>query len=255
MPIEFALPYGYQFPYGKKVVNLSKVMLGWQEKLYIVLAADKKYGGTASLASKYSLNHRTISKWRNLFISGKVPQSSVGRPDIVDLSHLESIVEPVLQVQKNQNCVDENNFGNIVKDAAKKSCASRGVLLTSLVCRNTCVKYRKKLGINVENGSIITSARSKEEIEVKNAVSSIVMLNAIFTIVRKAHIFINFDATSFQLSSEYTKKTKKVVTMKSEKGSQASKVRPNTGSHNLNYFIKYCCIITAGCVLCPFLVF
>ena len=52
MPIEFALPYGYQFPYGKKVVNLSKVILGWQEKLYIVLAADKKYGGTASLASK-----------------------------------------------------------------------------------------------------------------------------------------------------------------------------------------------------------
>ena len=125
----------------------------------------------------------------------------------------------------------------------------------SSVCETTCAKYRKKLGITVENGSITTSARSKEEIEVKNVVSSIVMLNAIFTIVRKAHLFLNFDATSFQLSSEYSKKTKKVVTMKSEKGSQASKVRPNTGSHDLNYFIKYFCIITAGCVLCPFLMF
>ena len=62
MSIKFALPHGYQFQYGKNVVNLSKVKLGWREKLYMVLAAEKKYGGTVSLASKYSISDRTISK-------------------------------------------------------------------------------------------------------------------------------------------------------------------------------------------------
>lgn len=147
------------------------------------------------------MSDRTISKWKKLFISGKVPQISAGRPDLVDFSHLESIVEPVLQAQKNQNCVEEKNFGSIIKKAANETSKSRGVPLMSTVCKTTCAKYRKKLGITAENGSITTSARAKEEIEIKNAVSSIVMLNAIFTIVRKAHDLVNFGVTSFQLSS------------------------------------------------------
>ena len=52
MSIEFALPHGHQFQYGKKAVNLSAIELGWHEKLCIVQAAEKKYGGAASLAKK-----------------------------------------------------------------------------------------------------------------------------------------------------------------------------------------------------------
>ena len=68
------------------------------------------------------------------------------------------------------------------------------------------------------------------------------------------YLLANYDATAFKLTSEYTETKKKVLVVKEVKNNMHTKVLPGTKSHTLNYFIKFFCIVTVACVLCPKLV-
>ena len=72
--------------------------------------------------------------------------------------------------------------------------------------------------------------------------------------VSSPYLLANCDATAFKLISEYTETKKKKLVVTEEKINVPTKVLPGTKGHALNYFIKFFCVVTVACVLCPKLV-
>ena len=124
------------------------------------------------------------------------------------------------------------------------------------------------MGITDENAQIKTQTRLKAEHDILNALSTMSMFSVVVKYVTNHNLFINFDATQFELCTPYSEHTRKVAVIAANLSEQKRKrlsdigvdIKPLTaeaakGNHDLKYYLKYYCIITASGILCDTLVF
>ena len=130
---------------------------------------------------------------------------------------------------------------------------------TRPICKETFRNLKKKHNIGDTYGQSKTDYRIEAEHDVKHAVATLVGHTACLQYCNNPNLIINYDATQFQIGKSNKRKDDKVLFVKKDPGDSVRRdkfhkprsTRKSTKDNNdLNFGIKWFCIMTAAGYIC-----
>ena len=238
-------PFGYTSP------NLSRKQLTGEDKTWFVRRSYDRDCSVAKLVERFSISKSALFKWRKQYENGESLGLASGRPPILNSKAEELLKDFVADSVNNDNAIKQRDMKSVIGNYILQTADDRGTMGCTNICSKTVKNICNKLNLSAHHGQIKTTARQKAEHDVMNALSTYFCHQAVLKHVSNPHLVINYDATQFCIGPC---KKKPVCISGVNKGDNKPLSTKATDGIDLNFGIKWFCVINAAGQICSKLV-
>ena len=241
-------------PYGNERPNLSGKIISVKEKKWFVYAVTNNIYKVKDLSNMYGLTTKTIYK---MIRQDKVNSLSGrnGRSCIIDDEEGSKFYDEVTAKNQNNDTIKYTDTKKLLLDYARATAVKKNKTCVSNICTNTRTRFFTKLNINIKKAQSKTDARMKAEQDARNCISTIIMYSTITNFVKNPYLYINYDATQFSIVSKDDELVKCIIPSGVRNNNEPTSTSKAKKSQDLDFAIKWFCIMTAGGCICNRLVF
>ena len=242
-------------PFGRKIPKLEVNNITPNIKQWFAQELIKDQSKIDSFSSITGLDKKLLSKWKNKLLRGEVFLKNGGSVPLVNKSEVTEIIKLTGVAVKSQAGYKPGDAKTLWSDGVRKSQNVIGRHHDGKISDRTIRNYYKMEKFSIKNGSMRPDARLESEFDLRNALSQIIMWDSMFQYVTRLCCFGNYDATQFEFGPG-DRKQKVVV----PPGFKREKCRPvsttsTAKDKDMNYYIKYYCVVNAAGYLSPKWVF
>jgi len=241
-------------PFGTSTPDLKGMVLPVVQKEWFVQESKRKGVVVAHLVEKYNISTKALYKWRKQSVLNQLSEK-VGNPYILDKEEEENfrifVKEKCEKNEAIEVCETREYLEPFVKNTAKKLNKTSNAVIS-----NTFIKtVLDKLNIHHVAAQKKTDARLAAEKDARNGLSTLIMFSAVCNLIQNPYLYINYDATQFTINSSDDARVICIVPDELKKQNVPISTNKKNKINDLDFAIKWFCIINAGGSMCNTLIF
>ena len=247
---------GYTWPYGSGKVDLSETQVSVEDANHIASQVTKRRGSLSKVATKYKLPVSTIHRWVKKHRNGLDNCTKRGPKSIIGHIERAEVKNAIRIAARSSKAVPTTQLNTLLHEAARKTAARTGHPYKGSFSTRFVNRFKNDNEIGHKIAQLKSNARQEAEQDPLNALSLITLFQTALNYVKSAALFLNYDATQFELLPGGKARDKKTaLIIKDEPLDKPLSKAHEKGESALAYYLKWFCIISVAGFIAPNLVF